>query len=302
MSRNNLQHPFSACTREQPYIFVSYAHADSEAVFADLATLHADGLPLWYDEGIEAGSSWSEAVAGALAEAAGVLVFLSEAAVRSPHVRNEITFALDRRKPLLVIYLEDVTLPPGLALRLGDIQALVKWRLPVEQYQRKLLPQLQRILGQSAAPAASPVPPEAPSHHLPAPTTSFVGREGELTAVGALLQGARLVTLVGAGGVGKTRLALQVAGELEGFRDGVWLVELAALTDPALVAQTVAQALRTAVPSERTAQETLTADLADKELLLVLDNCEHLLEGCAALVAALLRACPKLRILATSRE
>ena len=113
----------------------------------------------------------------------------------------------------------------------------------------------------------------------------------------------RLVTIVGAGGCGKTRLSLQAAsGLLEAFPDGVWLVELAPLSDPALVAQVTARTLGLSEQGERSPQEILVDFIRPKRLLLVLDNCEHLIDACAQLVEALLRACPDLHVLATSRE
>jgi predicted ATPase len=112
-----------------------------------------------------------------------------------------------------------------------------------------------------------------------------------------------LLTLTGAGGCGKTRLALQVAADLvEEFADGVWLVELAALADPALAPQTVASALGVREEPDRPLIETLVDYLRPKSLLLVLDNCEHLLTACAHLADVLLRSCPELRLLASSRE
>ena len=118
-----------------------------------------------------------------------------------------------------------------------------------------------------------------------------------------LLEDSRLLTLTGSGGCGKTRLALAAAGELsEGFEDGVWLVELAPLADPSLVAQAVAATLGVREQPGRSLTETLSDYLGSKKVLLVLDNCEHLVEACAELAEALLRFCPELRVLATSRE
>jgi predicted ATPase len=118
-----------------------------------------------------------------------------------------------------------------------------------------------------------------------------------------LLQDSRLLTLTGPGGCGKTRLALVAASDLaEGFEDGAWLVELASLADPALVQGAVASTLGVRDQPGSPATETLSGYLRTKELLLVLDNCEHLVEACAVLAEVLLRACPNLRILATSRE
>ena len=118
-----------------------------------------------------------------------------------------------------------------------------------------------------------------------------------------LLADTRLLTLTGSGGCGKTRLALAVASELlEGFEDGVWMVELAPLADPSLVAQAVASTLGVREQPARSPTETLSDYLGSKKVLLVLDNCEHLIEACAELAEALLRFCPELRVLATSRE
>ena len=146
-------------------------------------------------------------------------------------------------------------------------------------------------------------PPGDSKHNLPAPRTSFVGREGEMLEVKRILAMTRLLTLTGAGGLGKTRLALEVARNRVGiYPQGVWLVELAPLTVPELVVPTVARNLEVREQPERTLLETLLEALGDKEMLLVVDNCEHLADAAAHLADALLSVCPKLRILATSRE
>jgi predicted ATPase len=162
-----------------------------------------------------------------------------------------------------------------------------------------------------AAPATPKTPDQPdqktrPRHNLPHELTSFIGREKEIAEVTRLLSqpaGARLLTLTGAGGTGKTRLALQVAADqLDHFPHGVWLIELAPLADPALVLQTVASALGLREAAGRPLEAALLDHLRPKHLLLVLDNCEHLIQACADLAEALLRACPWLTILATSRE
>ena len=140
-------------------------------------------------------------------------------------------------------------------------------------------------------------------HNLPLQVTSFVGREREIARVKDLLAGHRLVTFTGPGGTGKTRLALQVAADvLPDFKDGVWLVELAALRDPALVPQAVAAAVSVRGEPGRPLTATLIDALKPKRLLLILDNYEHLLDACAQVADALLRACPQVHLLATSRE
>ena len=138
---------------------------------------------------------------------------------------------------------------------------------------------------------------------LPVLLTPTVGRDEELAAVADLLSTTQLLTLTGVGGVGKTRLAVEVARAAEAdYADGVWLVELAALAEPALVPQTVAKVFGIAEQPGRTMIETLAGALQTRQILLVLDNCEHLLDGCAALVERLLTACDGPRVLATSRE
>ena len=139
--------------------------------------------------------------------------------------------------------------------------------------------------------------------NLPAELTSFVGRRGELAEIKRLLAGSRLVTLTGIGGVGKTRLALRAAAGLRrAFRDGVWLVQLDQLRDQALVAQAVAAALGLQDRAGNAPAATLADYLAGRQLLLVLDNCDHLVDEAAKLADLLLRAAPGLRVLATSRE
>jgi predicted ATPase/class 3 adenylate cyclase len=140
-------------------------------------------------------------------------------------------------------------------------------------------------------------------HNLPQQLTSFVGCEHDLAEVNSRLQRYRLVTLLGAGGAGKTRIALEIAsGFLNKALDGVWLVELAALEHPQLVAEAVCSTIGVPVAGSRSATVSAVGYLCRKKALLVLDNCEHLVEAVASLVDALMRGCPSLLVLATSRE
>jgi predicted ATPase/class 3 adenylate cyclase len=140
-------------------------------------------------------------------------------------------------------------------------------------------------------------------HNLPIQLTGFVGREREMEELKQLLAATRLLTLTGSGGAGKTRLALQVAADQsDAFTDGVWFVDLAPVSEPALAAQSIAAVLGVREEPQRPLLETLTHYLQDRELLLILDNCEHLVEACARIADRLLRAAPKIKMIATSRE
>jgi non-specific serine/threonine protein kinase len=142
-----------------------------------------------------------------------------------------------------------------------------------------------------------------PRHNLPNQLTSFIGRDQEIAQLKELLATNRLVTLMGAGGAGKTRLALQVAGQLgEEFPEGIWMVELASLSDPGLVTPTVAHTLSQKEQPGKPLIETLIEYLASKNMLLVLDNAEHLLDACVQFVDPALRRSTRLTILVTSRE
>ncbi len=149
-------------------------------------------------------------------------------------------------------------------------------------------------------------PTEAPfgsRHNLPRQLNRFVGREREIDTVRELLGSTRLLTLTGAGGCGKTRLALEVAlRALDGYPDGIWLAELAPITDPGVLAQRLLTVLMVPGVLGRPPLATLAEHLRDKRALLVLDNCEHIVDACALVAQSLLGECPTLSIVATSRE
>ena len=142
-----------------------------------------------------------------------------------------------------------------------------------------------------------------PITNLPSSITSFIGREKEQDDIISLFSKSRLVTLAGVGGIGKTRLSLQVGQKaLSDYPDGVWFIPLDSLSDPALVPQTVAQIFNIRESQNQPVVETLKRVLHQKTALLIIDNCEHLLDACAHLIKDLLSYCPSLRILTTSRE
>jgi len=185
------------------------------------------------------------------------------------------------------------------ALYIEDEPQWIKRLLELGTATHSLSPEAERL---EPIADAKPIP-----HNLPIQLTSFVGRQKEISELKKLLsvreERVRLVTLTGHGGSGKTRLALQVGlGLLDRFADGVWLIEFAPLSDPALAPQEVAMILGLKDEPGHTILATLANHLAEKQVLLILDNCEHLVQASASLVESLLLACPNLHVLATSRE
>jgi predicted ATPase/class 3 adenylate cyclase/DNA-binding CsgD family transcriptional regulator len=197
----------------------------------------------------------------------------------------------------------------------GTTSDLVRDRLPPGAWLTDLgthplrdLPQSERVVQLCHADLRNEFPPlRTPkavfSQTLPAQLTMFVGRQTEMGELRRIITDHRLVCLTGAGGVGKTRLAVEVAAQLVGdFAGGVWYVDLAPIADPLVVPVTVARTLDLPDQPGRSTIDTLRRFVGDRKLMLLLDNCEHLVDACGALIVALLGPCPRLTILATSRE
>src|SRR5512139_1346334 len=186
-------------------------------------------------------------------------------------------------------------LPAGVTLRdMGEHR--LKGLLNPEHLWQLVAPELRQDF--PPLPSLNAIP-----NNLPVQLTSFIGREKDIAEVKRLLSASRLVTLTGSGGAGKTRLSLQVAAEvIEEFAQGVWFVELAALTDPALIPQTAAAVLGLREEPGRPVMTVLTDYVRAKTALIILDNCEHLIEGCAQFADIVLRAAPQVKILASGRE
>ena len=203
----------------------------------------------------------------------------------------------------------------GQVLASGVTAELVAGALPPQttlydlgEHRLKDLATPERVFQVHAADLPVEFPPlrslSAQANNLPPQLTTLVGREREVAEIEALVAGNRLVTLVGAGGIGKTRASLQVAANLlDGFEGGAWFVELAPLASGEYVPTTIAQELGLVPPADGDALESLVGALKSKpNLLLVLDNCEHLVDAAAATISAILRACPNVRVLASSRQ
>jgi predicted ATPase/class 3 adenylate cyclase/DNA-binding CsgD family transcriptional regulator len=182
------------------------------------------------------------------------------------------------------------------------------WLIDLGSHRLRDLPRPERVMQLCHPHLNNDFPPlrttnTVVTQNLPVQFTSFVGRETEMIEVRRILADNRLVTLTGAGGAGKTRLSVQIAAQVAGeFGDGVWCADLAPITDPEVVPVAVARALGLPDQPGRSTLDTLARFIDGRQMLVVLDNCEHLLDACAALVVELLGACPWLTLLATSRE
>ncbi|MCC6568243.1 MAG: hypothetical protein IT315_03295, partial [Anaerolineales bacterium] len=202
----------------------------------------------------------------------------------------------------------------GQILLSGASEMLLRGQLPKDvslrdmgEHKLKDVPQPARIFQVVAPDLQSEFPAlralDVFPNNLPSQLTSFIGREKEIRDVMEMLKQSRLLTLTGSGGTGKTRLSLQVASNvLEQFKDGVWLIELAPISEPALVPNTVSNVLHLRVEDSRPLMDALVDWLRDKETLFILDNCEHLIDACAQFANTILQNCRGARILASSRE
>jgi len=142
--------PFEAYSGEEPYLFVSYSHQDAHLVYPEIIQLRDAGYNIWYDEGVAASNEWPEEIANAVLGCSVFLCFISPRATDSINCRNEINLALNEKKPFLAIHLEETELPPGLRLRMGDLQAILKGKIPAQRYLSKVTTTLDQLLGRKA--------------------------------------------------------------------------------------------------------------------------------------------------------
>lgn len=280
-------------------LFISYSARDRDRAEAVCAALERDGLRCWIAprDGI-AGVSYAKCLVDAIAASRLVLLLFSRAANRSEAVLNELELAASRGIPVLPLRIEN-TEPAGAAefyLRRRH------WFDAYDDFEARLATLPAAVRRALAPPPARGRAAPSSRRALPAPATPLVGRTADLAHVTALLRNAPLVTIVGTGGVGKTRLALAAAAAVAAPRDGVWFVDLAPLADDGLVASTILSVLGAPQQTARAPLEQLVGYLADRRVLLVLDNCEHVVDGAARTVSAMLERCGQVQLLATSRE
>jgi predicted ATPase len=293
-------------------LFISYGHQDKSVAKQVAEALSRSGYAVFWDAKIPPGMTFDTYIFQELERSDAVIVLWSKASVDSDYVKEEAEYA--KTNSVLVPLSIDGTCPPFGFARIQSID-MSGWQGSMKDPRwQTVLDSIEAIRGTQAGSraretqvaardAATRRAVDEVGHNLPSEVSSFVGREAEVEEVGALLSEARLLTLTGVGGVGKSRIAVQVAkAAIDQYPDGVWLVELGALSDPGLVAKQVAVAMGVQEQADRPIMSTLLDGISRKHALLVLDNCEHLIEGVALLADELLRSCPSVELLATSRE
>ena len=282
-------------------VFVSYAHADKDVADAVCAKLEAAEIPCWIaPRDTAAGVNYPGQIVDAIAAARVLVLVLSSHAMRSRQVRSEVERAFSKGIPIVPLRVEDVVPEGDLEYLIGSVHWLDAMIGPLEPRLEELLATVRaRLAGEAAeGPALRQTP-----NNLPAPLNRLIGRETDVAAIEERLAQDRLVTVTGAGGVGKTRVAVEVGRLLlRAWRDGVWFVQLATIDDPALVTNAIAQGVGTPEGPDRPLREMLMEHLRNKRLLLLLDNCEHVIAETGALVSATLQHCAEVHVLATSRE
>ncbi len=294
-------------------IFISYARADRAAAQRVAEAFSAAGFSVWWDTELRAGDSFDLRIEKAIRDATAVVVLWSEHSVQSRWVRAEANLG-DRLKRLLPALIGPCELP--ILFELTHTVDLSDWDgSPANEGWRSLLAEARRMVRNSAqtAPdastqfgAAKSEPPTAPPQvsrrrtNLPASLLPLFGREDEREALLRALAAYQLVTISGPGGMGKSRLAQAVAAACIGeFADGVWWVELASVGAAALVPDAIARAAGLILHG---GTDNLVEQLRDLRLMLVIDNCEHVIDAAADIIAAITAAAPGVRILATSQE
>ncbi len=292
-----------AATRDA---FVSYSTIDRDIADAVVARLESGGVRCWIaPRDIEPGRDWSEAIPPAIDACRVFVLIFSDSSNESVQVAREVHIAQAGPRKLVIPFRVDATEPKG---PLRYLLAGLHWLDATGSSRREKIGELFETVRASLEPSTQPAerratPRIVAPNNVPAETNAFVGRDRELDDIKTAIAGHAVVSLVGTGGVGKTRLSLQVARETMGeFADGAWIADLSAIVDSDLVPSSIMDALGISETVAEDRAEALVTNLAAKRLLLVLDNCEQILDACTAIVARIVRGCPGVRVLCTTRE
>lgn len=283
------------------YSFICYSHADSHVVLAEIGWLNDLGLNTWFDRGLRAGVEWTEEIGSRIESADRLLFFASTRSIASRHCRNEIHYALEVGKPIVVVFLESAELTRGLRLVLGSTQSISAHELTREEYKSRLLSALSLV---ESVPRRETAGTYIRRYRVPRSPTRFVNREQESADLLRMLddESTRLVTVVGPGGIGKTRLGLKVAADREDhFPNGACFVSLTEVSSPTLVASAILDGLEVSRSQHDEPEDHLCRVMRERSLLLVLDNFEHLMDARLS-VARILSHSPGSKMLISSRE
>lgn len=292
-------------------VFICHSSADARAA-TDLCTcLEASGVKCWIaPRDPVPGVPYGQQLVNAISRTRVLLLVLSGNANDSRAVLGELELASNRNKIILPVLIENVLPSASLEFYVRPVHWFDASTRPLAEVVPDLVRHVQNLLGQATAAGAglrSEFPPiigvDSLPNNLPYQTSSFVGRDGEIAELRDLLSERRILTVTGMGGIGKTRLALQLASEvIEAFPQGAWLVDLSGLTDPVLIEQSIAAVLGIREAPQEALLTTIVTHLRERKLLLVVDNAEHLLAGVAHVVSALTSHCARVHVVTTSRE
>jgi len=290
-------------TRNVGQLFLSYASDNRDIAMAIADALEASGLAVWIDRrGISGGEQWAAEITTAIWGASAMAIICSQASIRSRNVRQELQLAWDADRPIIPLMLEQVSFPPEIAYFLQGRQWIDLMSRGPGEWVREIASALQQ-LGLTREDSQAVERPQLRKLALPAPPTEIIGRSHEVeTALSLFRDGARLVTLTGPGGVGKTRLGLAVAERLTADEDlDACFVDLSTIVDPDVAGATIAAAVGVEETGGGSPIDRMIGAIRSRRLLLVLDNFEQVIAA-APMVSSLLTACPSLRVLATSRQ
>lgn len=281
--------------------FISYAFEDRDVAGTLCDKLEAAGIRCWIaPRDARPGLPYGAQIVQAIAQSRIEVLLFSRYANESRAVLGEVELGANREKSILPVRVENVEPADALEYYIRAVQWFDATRPPLDARLSEVVGIARDVLGGVPQPVT---PAPETKGNLPAQVTSFVGRDAEIAEVAGLIGEARLVTLTGSAGVGKTRASLQVAASVrDQFKDGAWFIELAPLANGDYVPSAVAQALGLNVAPAGEATAQLARALKAERRLLVFDNCEHLTEAAGRLITQLLRDCPNVNVIASSRQ